>query len=112
MTNERSEQYGASELLDSLRFRVVPRTTGGGGSWALGTIGDYRFEALVFPEHAVHPSFELGDSRISKLYIRRESDRTTLVNFDRGWDTRPASPEDALVVDLLTDGLATAIYGA
>lgn len=111
MTNERSEQDDTSELFNTLSFRVKPRQTDCAGSWALGRIGDYRFEALVFPEHAVHPSFELGDSRISKLYIRRESDRTTLVNFDRGWDTRPASPELEMVVELLTDGLASAVYG-
>lgn len=111
MADERDNYDEVEKLLNSLSFRVKPRRTGCGGSWALGRIGDYRFEALVFPEHAAHPSFELGDSRISKLYIRRESGRTTVVNFDRGWDTRPASPELEMVVELLTDGLASAVYG-
>ena len=48
-----------------------PRTTGDGGSWVLGAIGDYRFETLAFRERATRPIFE---SRISEFYLRR-SDR-------------------------------------
>ena len=50
----------------------------------IGTIAGYRFNALVFPAHAECPEYELGDSRISKLWLERIADRATVLNFDRG----------------------------
>jgi hypothetical protein len=38
----------------------------------------------VFPAHAENPDWELGDSRISKLWIQRLADRTTVFEWDRG----------------------------
>ena len=99
-----------SDLMDSLTIRVKERYAAG-GVWATGTMGGYRFEALVFPEHAESPGFELGDSRISKLWLLRNSDRTTMVaNFDRGWDVKPTEWEPAVIVDLLADGLADFVF--
>ena len=45
--------------------RIDPRRAG--GTWVFGTILRFRFEALVFEEHAESEDFELKRSRISKL---------------------------------------------
>jgi len=37
----------------------------------IGTLNAHRFDALVFAEHAECPDYELGDSRISKLWLKR-----------------------------------------
>jgi hypothetical protein len=52
----------------------------------------------------------LDDSRISKLWLQRISDKTTVVNFDRGWDVQPADATAQAIVDFLTAGLADYIY--
>jgi hypothetical protein len=40
-----------------------------------GTLHDHRFDALVFPEHAENRAWEIGDSKISKLWIQRLAER-------------------------------------
>jgi hypothetical protein len=105
-----AKKSDTSELLDTLRItKIKPRQFG--GSWVIGTISDHRFEALVFPEHADSEAFELGESRISKLWIRRNADNVTVVNFDRGWDILPATPRAKTIVDLLAAGLAETVFG-
>jgi len=54
----------------------------------------------------------LGDSRISKLWLQRIADKTTVVNFDRGWDHRPANAAAVAIVDFLAAGLAELVYHA
>ncbi len=106
-TNARNAKIG-----DDLRITKTTRRAAGGGTWVCGTIAGHRFDALVFPEHAECPEYELGDSRISKLWVQRMADKTTVVNFDRGWDHLPANPTAAEIVDFLTAGLADLIYHA
>ena len=67
--------------------------------------------ALVFPEHALIAEYEMGDSRISKLWIRREADEATVCNFDRGWDIRPTTKTAQAIADFLAAGLAEHTYG-
>ncbi len=110
-TTKKTNTTDAEALLDSLRITKVQRRTSAGGAWVRGTIGEHRFDALVFPEHAEHPNYELDDSRISKLWIQRIDGRVTVANFDRGWDVRPTTDVAAAIVDLLTAGLAEHIYG-
>jgi hypothetical protein len=55
----------------------------------IGTIAGHRFQALVFPEHAECHEYELGESRISKLWLQRLADKQEVANFDRGWDRQP-----------------------
>ena len=55
---------------------------------------------------------ELGDTRISKLWLQRIADKTTVANFDRGWDHRPANTIAARIVDFLAAGLADFTYHA
>ena len=59
------------ELGDDLRITKTTRRASGGGTWVCGTIAGHRFDALVFPEHAENPEWEIGDSRISKLWVQR-----------------------------------------
>lgn len=82
-----------------------------GGTWVSGTIAGHAFEALVFPEHAESEAFELGDSRISKLWLRDLATKAQAANFDRGWDQRPESPAAKAIVDLLAAGLAELVFG-
>jgi hypothetical protein len=80
------------------------------GSWVGGTVAGYWFDALVFPAHAERKGYEIGDSRISKLWLQRLSDRTTVFDWDRG-PNRPAADADTqAVVDFLCAGLADYVY--
>lgn len=111
MTNSHNPE-DTSDLGDDLEITKITRRDSGGGTWVIGTIAGHRFEALVFPEHAECPDYELGDSRISKLWLQRIADKTTVANFDRGWDHRPANTIAAAIVDFLAAGLADFAYGA
>ena len=106
MTNEPFDY----DLGDDLRITKTTRRASGGGTWVAGTIAGYRFEALVFPEHAENPAWELGDSRISKLWIARLKNKETVFNWDRGMDMPAASDKTQAVVDFLCAGLADHIY--
>jgi hypothetical protein len=91
--------------------KVSRQPSGGTGTWVSGKKNGHRFEALVFPEHAEVAEYELGDSRISKLWIQRLADRATLFNWDRGEDI-PAKDEVAgAIADFLACGLADHIFG-
>ena len=100
----------ALDLLDTLKITKVQRRTSAGGAWVKGTIAEHRFNALVFPEHAIDPEHELAESRISKVWVQRISDRATVANFDRGWDVRPTSPIAEQIIDVLAAGLADFVY--
>ena len=108
--NNGTRKTNACEMGDDLRITKTTRRASGGGTWVIGTIAGHRFDALVFPEHAECPDYELGDSRISKLWLQRIADKTTVVNFDRGWDIRPATKIATAIVDFLAAGLAELIY--
>jgi hypothetical protein len=86
------------------------RRAAGAGTWVTGTLMGHRFEALVFPEHAEDPAYEIGESRISKLWIRRSADKRVVFNWDRGADIEAADPTTQAIVDFLAGGLADFIY--
>ena len=98
------------DLGSDLVITKTSRRASGSGTWVSGTIAAYRFDALVFPEHADNPAWELGDSRISKLWIARLKNKETVFNWDRGMDMPAASPKTQRVVDFLCAGLADLIY--
>ena len=98
-------------LGDDLKITKISRQTSGLGTWVIGLIAGHRFDALVFPEHAESEEYELGDSRISKLWIRREVDQQAVLNFDRGWDIRPTTKTAAAIADFLAAGLAEHVFG-
>jgi hypothetical protein len=98
------------DLLGTLRLHVG-KTRGVGGRWVSGTIGGHEFEALVFPEHAESESYELGQSRICKVWLRDQNTKTTVANFDRGWDIEPTTEMAKRLIDLLAAGLAETVFG-
>jgi hypothetical protein len=92
---------------------VITKTTrraAGAGTWVCGTLAGHRFDALVFPEHADQPDWEIGDSRISKLWVQRLADQRTVYNWDRGLDVPAADATAQAIVDFLSAGLAEHIY--
>ena len=108
--NMTNENIDATDLLDTLKITKTERRRIGGGTWVSGTIGGHRFDALVFPDHADDPTYELANSRISKLSLQRISDGQVVANFDRGWDVRPTTPIAEQIVDLFAAGLAETVY--
>jgi len=99
------------QISEDLRITKTTRRAAGAGTWVCGTTMGHRFDALVFPEHAENPDYEMDDSRISKLWIRRESDKQVVCNFDRGWDVRPTTDIAGAIVDFLAAGSAEHTYG-
>lgn len=55
-----------------------------GGKWLRGTVDEFSFAALVLPQHARVRSWEIGDSCIETLTIRRRGTKRILFNWDRG----------------------------
>jgi len=109
-TIDETKNDEATDLMDTLNITKVDRRTTSGGAWVKGTMGGHRFNALVFPEHAEQPEYELDDSHISKLWVQRISDRAVVVNFGRGWDVRPMTPVAEQIVELLAFGLAEFVF--
>ena len=95
---------------DDLVITKTTRRAAGSGTWAIGTIAGYRFNALVFPAHAECPDYELGSSRISKLWLQELGGGATAANFDRGWDTRPRTKLAGKITDFLAANLADLVY--
>jgi len=93
-----------------LEITKTTRRAAGAGTWVCGTLHGHRFEALVFPEHAANPDWEIGDSRISKLWVQRIADKRQVFNWDRGADVPAADATTQAIVDFLAGGLADHIY--
>ena len=88
-TNQEPRNAADLDIGYDLVITKTTRRAAGAGTWVIGTISGHRFDALVFPEHAECPGYELDDSRISKLWIKRLSDekeeRTSeLFDFEHG----------------------------
>lgn len=98
------------EILSTLRI-TTKRSRYCGGTWVSGIIADHEFEALVFPMHAESESYELQQSRISKLWIRERGCAIEAACFDRGWDKEPTTEIAKQIVDLLAAGLAEHVFG-
>lgn len=98
--------------LDLTITKISNRHPAAGGSWVQGKINDkYRFDALVFADHAEQESYELNRSKISKLWIARLPDRKMMFNFDRGLDVPAVNTEVQVVVDFLCEGLSDLVFG-
>jgi hypothetical protein len=98
------------DLGHDLEITKTTRRAAGAGTWVSGTLMGHCFEALVFPEHAENPAYEIGDSRISKLWIRRSADKRVVFNWDRGADIPAADQTVACIVDFLCGGIADYVY--
>jgi hypothetical protein len=105
-----NRKANAAEVGDDLVIARTTRRNAAAGTWVKGTLNGHRFDALVFPEHAECPDYELDDSRISKLWLQRIADKVTVANFDRGWDIRPTTKTAQTIVDFLAAGLADCVY--
>lgn len=62
-------------------------------NWVNGIVGDYLFEAKLFDDRS---TYGINNGRVSKLCVY-SMDRKgimdwdkTFINYDRGWDIRPA----------------------
>jgi hypothetical protein len=106
MTRETNE----IEIADDLAITKMTRRASGGGTWVCGRLNGHRFDALVFPEHAENAEWEIGDSRISKLWLQRLSDKQTVFNWDRGMDIEATDATVRAIVDFLCAGLADHVY--
>jgi hypothetical protein len=98
------------DLGDDLEITKTTRRASGGGTWVSGRLAGHRFDALVFPEHAENAEWELGDSRISKLWVQRLADKQMVFNWDRGMDVAATTDIAKTIVDFLAAGLADHIY--
>jgi len=93
-----------------LEMTKTTRRASGAGTWVSGTLSGHSFEALVFPEHADNPEWEIGKSRISKLWIQRLADKREVFNWDRGADVPATDDLTRTIIDFLAGGLADHIY--
>jgi hypothetical protein len=80
------------------------------GAWVRGKIGIFSFVALVFSEHAENPNWEIGQSRISKLWLQRLTEARAVYNWDRGMDLPAADEQAAAAVKWLTTHLADHVF--
>ena len=99
------------DLGDDLKITKTDGSRQMGGTWVTGSIAGHTFQVLVFEDHAESEEHELGTSRISKLWLQRLSDRTTVCNFDRGWDIRPTTEIASQIADFLAAGIAEHVHG-
>ena len=54
----------------------------------------FRYNLLVFTEPSKHG---IDGGRISKLWVATAARLTMVVNFDRGWDVKPATSDHKAV---------------
>ena len=99
------------DLGDDLKITKTDSSRQMGGTWVTGSIAGHSFQVLVFEDHAECESYELGTSRISKLWLRRQADRQVVANFDRGWDFEPTTDAAREIVGFLAAGIAEHIFG-
>lgn len=59
-----------------------------GDEWVRGTYQGFTFDAKVYREPA--EGYGKGDGKVSKLTIYDDKIKW-VVNYDRGWDTKPGS---------------------
>jgi hypothetical protein len=100
----------AVDIDDDLAITRTTRRATGNGTWVRGRLSGHRFCALVFPEHAENREWEIGDSKISKLWIQRLSDKKAVFNWDRGADIPAADRMVQAIVDFLGAGLSDYVY--
>ena len=99
------------DLGDDLKITKTDSSRQMGGTWVTGSIAGHSFQVLVFEGHAETEDYELGTSRISKLWLRRQADRQVVANFDRGWDFEPTTDAAREIVGFLAAGIAEHIFG-
>lgn len=74
-----------------------------GGPWVEGrivTMKGYEFQAKVYNEPSQHG---IDGGKISKLEVRKDGD--IVMNYDRGWDMKPSTPEQKEALHRIRNGL-------
>lgn len=83
-----------------------------GGAWVGGIVAGHRFQALVFAAPPVVPEWDVRPPAcISKLWLQRIADKTTVFNWDRGRDIPAASDEVEGIIDALAATLPEQTWG-
>lgn len=100
------------DLASDFQITRRSRQAAGAGTWVQGTLAGHRFDALVFPEHATNPDWELAGSRISKLSVQRSANRKTVFSWDRGPDIDADNDLALAIVHFLCDTLANRVYAS
>jgi hypothetical protein len=100
------QAFDPFDLVESLQITSIKPRPANMGAWIKGTIAGYRFEALAFAEHAHDPSYELGTSRLSKLWMQRLADRKQVYRWDRGDEVASNDSQVIALVTFLATGLA------
>jgi hypothetical protein len=72
----------------------------GSDHWVRGCIGDYRFDAKVYP---CGSKYGIHEGNISKLSIRETATRKEVAAYDRGWDILPENESIQALVDALVE---------
>jgi len=101
----------ADDLADSLTIDTTTPREAAQGTWVGGSIAGHTFRVLVFEDHAESEDYELGTSRITKLWLRRQADRQVVAEFDRGWDLKPTTDAAREIVGFLSAGIAEHTFG-
>ena len=71
--------------------------------WIIGTVGGYSFQAKIYDEGS---EFGIDEGRVSKLWVRDEATRQTVINYERGWDVQPKTAAHRHALDALLAYLA------
>ena len=71
--------------------------------WITGTVGGYSFQAKIYDEGS---EFGIDEGRVSKLWVRDEATRQTVINYERGWDVRPKTAAHRHLLAALLEYLA------
>jgi len=71
--------------------------------WIDGTINGHTFQAKVYDEGS---EFGINEGRVSKLWVRDEAGRQTIMNYERGWDVRPKTAAHRHLLAALLEYLA------
>jgi hypothetical protein len=110
MKNGMKNGKAKQDIGQDMAITKVKGRDGVPGTWINGTLNDHKFQALVFANHADHPDYELGASRISKLWIQRMGDQKVVFLGERG-EVIPAQDDTAkAIVGFLCEGLAETVY--
>jgi hypothetical protein len=96
---EQARRLDSCTKLNPVIRHIIRRPVG--GIWLDGTIGSFRFQALVFAAHATNAEWELDRTKISKLWIQRVGDDRDAFNWDRGLDLPPIDSETEIILELL-----------
>jgi hypothetical protein len=73
------------------------------GNWVIGRVANFAFQAKVF--ELPSDDYGMNGGRVSKLLLRNEAG-SCVVNYDRGWDVRPAWPCDCEAMEIVLAAFA------